>query len=66
MTTVTGKFESGDQARNVKDELVSSGIPAEKIYVDGTAKTIKVIMPTATQSAILEVFERHGLSALTA
>lgn len=64
-TTVTGKFASGDQARNVKDDLVSSGIPVEKIYVDDTAKTIKVIMPTATQPTILEIFERHGLSALT-
>jgi hypothetical protein len=65
-TTVTGNFESNDQMRNVKDDLVASGIPAEKIYVDETARTIKVIMPVATRPTIVEIFERHGLDSVTA
>jgi hypothetical protein len=64
--TVTGSYASADQVRNVKDDLVSSGIPSENVYVDESTKTIKVIMPKATQPSIVEIFERHGLSRVTA
>ena len=60
--TVTGTCHSSDQLRVVMDELVSVGIPSEKIYVDESAKTIKVLMPTDTQPNITEIFRRHGLS----
>jgi hypothetical protein len=63
--TVTGTYQSADQLRNVKDDLVSAGIPSEKIYVDEPAKTIRVIMPKATQPNITEILERHGLGAVT-
>jgi hypothetical protein len=63
--TVTGTYNAADQVRNVKDDLVSSGIPSEKIYVDEAARTIKVIMPKDTQPTIVQIFERHGLSGVT-
>jgi hypothetical protein len=61
-TTVTATFKSDDQVKNVKDDLLSTGIPNEKIFVDEPAKKIRVIMPKETQPAIVDIFERHGLT----
>jgi hypothetical protein len=61
-TTVRATFKSHDQVKNVKDDLVSTGIPSEKIFVDEAANKIRVIMPKETQAAIVEIFERHGLT----
>ena len=63
--TVTARFESNDQATNAEDELRSSGIPSEKIYVDKAAKTIKVLIPEATRPGVIEILQRHRLTGIT-
>jgi hypothetical protein len=63
--TLTGTFKSMDQARNVEDELLSSGIPREKIYIDEKAKTIKILVPEATMPGVTAILERHQLSGLS-
>ena len=64
-STVTGTFESIDQARNVEDDLLASGIPSESIYIDEPAKAIRVLMPEATRATVVEILERHRLQAVT-
>lgn len=57
--TVTGAFDSIDKARNAKDELISTGIPSEKVYLDGETNQVKVIIPAATEAEIVEILNRH-------
>lgn len=51
--------------RNVEDELISSGIPREKIYIDEPAKTIRILIPEATRPSVIAILERHHLSGIT-
>ncbi len=57
--TVTGIYDSTDQIRNVEDDLLASGIPSEKIFVDEQARQIKVIIPETTKPEIVEILNRH-------
>lgn len=57
--TVTAIYESTDQIRNVEDDLLATGIPKEKIYVDEQARQIKVIIPETTKAEIVEILNRH-------
>ncbi len=58
--TVTGHYESIDQAHGAKDDLVATGIPQEKIYVGKDSSEIKVICPDTTVPEIREILDRHG------
>lgn len=62
--TLTGAYSSIEQARNVEDELRSSGMPREKIYIDEESKTIKVMIPDATVPGVLAILERHCLDGI--
>jgi hypothetical protein len=57
--TVTATFESTDAVRNVVDELLEIGIPQEKFYAEKDKNQIKVIIPEAGESMIVEVLKRH-------
>ena len=57
--TMTGTFESIDKTRNAKDDLISTGIPSEKVYLDKETNQVKVIIPTETEAEIVEVLNRH-------
>ncbi|MHB1188897.1 hypothetical protein [Thiobacillus sp.] len=57
--TVTGIYDSTDQIRNAEDDLLASGIPSEKIFVDEQARQIKVIIPETTKPEIVEILNRH-------
>jgi hypothetical protein len=63
--TVTGVFDSIDKARNAKDDLVSTGIPREKVYLDNETNQVKVITPAETEAEILEVLNRHEPTQVT-
>lgn len=45
---------------NVEDDLLSTGIPSEKIKVDREHRKIRVMAPDATQAEIMEILNRHG------
>ncbi len=57
--TVTAKYDSADKVRNAKDDLLATGIPAEKVFVDADAMQIKVMTPEVTKAEILELLNRH-------
>jgi hypothetical protein len=60
--TVNGSYEDHDQAKNVWDDLVGSGIPQDNIYIDEEAKVVKVSIPAEEEREIREIFTRHKLS----
>jgi hypothetical protein len=57
--TVVGTFDNLDKIRNAKEDLVATGIPQEKIFVNEVANELKVIAPDVTEREILEILQRH-------
>ena len=45
---------------NVEDDLLSTGIPSEKIKVDKGHRKIRVMVPEATRAEVLEILKRHA------
>ncbi len=60
---VTAVCQSKEQLRNVEDELRSSGVPSENIFVDESACQIKIMIAEATKPGVIEMIERHGATA---
>jgi hypothetical protein len=44
---------------NVRDDLLSTGIPGEKIKVDKEHFKVRVMVPEATKAEIIEILKRH-------
>lgn len=59
---LNGKFTSKDQARNVRDDLIATGIPQENIYIENEEQVIRVMIPAEERREIEEIFDRHGLT----
>lgn len=59
--SVSGTYETEDQLRNVRDDLLSSGITDEMVKVDEGSRRISVRMPDATSPNAREILERHEL-----
>ena len=57
--TVTGDFATKDAMKNAMDDLVSTGIPREKVFMDTDKMQLKVIIPAATESEVNEILKRH-------
>lgn len=64
-TTVSGNYSSDEQLRNVRDDLLASGITDEKVRVDEQARRITVLMPDSTARTAIEILERHGLQGIS-
>lgn len=45
---------------NVEEDLLATGIPNEKIKIDKEHRKIRVTVPDATRSEIMEILNRHG------
>lgn len=57
--TITGVYDSMDKVLNAVDELVSSGIPREEIYVDEDSKRVLVNTATDIEPTITDLLKRH-------
>ncbi len=57
--TVTGDFATEDAMKNAMDDLVSTGIPRENVFMDTEHKQLKVIIPAATEPEVTEILKRH-------
>ena len=44
---------------NVEDDLLSTGIPNEKIKIDREHRKVRVMVPDATRAEVLEILNRH-------
>ncbi len=56
---VTATYASKETLVNVRDDLVSTGIPQEKIRVNKDKLHVQVMSPDVTESEILEILRRH-------
>ena len=56
---ITAVFASEDTLENVRNDLVSVGIPQEKIRVDHAKKQVQVMSPEITEAEIREILGRH-------
>ena len=59
-TAVVATYKDRKAITNVEDDLASLGIPNEKIKIDKESRKIRVMVPDATKSEILEVLNRHA------
>lgn len=57
---ITAAYESAATLTNVVDDLVSTGIPREKIRVLDEKREVQVLAPGTTEPEIREVLSRHG------
>jgi hypothetical protein len=56
---ITALYDSEEQVTNVVDDLVSTGIPREKIRVHGDAPQVQVMVPETSSPEITEILQRH-------
>jgi hypothetical protein len=56
---VTAIYASEETLPNVRDDLISTGIPQEKIRVNKEKRQVQVMSPDVTESEIIEIMRRH-------
>ena len=61
---VVATYKDFRTVRNVEDDLLSTGIPNEKIKVDRDHRKIRVMVPETTKSEIMEILNRHEPSEI--
>jgi len=61
--TITSSYDSLDQMRNTKEDLIGTGIPRELIFLDEDNLQIKVMSPLETEAEIEEILNRHNAKA---
>jgi len=61
--TITSSFDSMDQMKNTREDLIGTGIPQELIFLDEANLLIKVMSPLETESEIEEILNRHHAKA---
>jgi hypothetical protein len=57
---ITAVYASEDTLENVQDDLVSTGIPQEKIRVSPDKKQVQVMGPITAEAEIEEILKRHS------
>ena len=63
--TVTGTYESANQIKNAREDLIATGIPQEQIFVDEENRQIKVMIADETEPEIEDILKRHDASSTT-
>ena len=63
--TVTGTYQSANQIKNVRDDLIAIGIPQEQIFVDDENQQIKVMIADETEPEIQDILKQHDASETT-
>ena len=56
---VTAVYASKETLTNVHDDLISTGIPQEKIRIDKEKRQVQVMSPESDASEITEILNRH-------
>ena len=58
-TAVVATYKDARTIWNVKDDLMSTGIPDDAIKIDKEHIKIRVMVPDRTKAEILEILNRH-------
>ncbi len=56
---ITATFASAEALKNVTDDLINIGLPAEEIFADKENRQVKVIAGSVIEPEIREVLNRH-------
>ena len=59
MKTITKTYSSEEALKNVKEDLVATGIVQEEILIDKEKMQVKVIIPSGIEAEIQEILGRH-------
>ena len=59
MTAVVASFKDAVSIMNVKDDLLSTGIPDDTIKIDKEHFKVRVMVPEQTEEEIIEILKRH-------
>lgn len=57
---ITAIYASADTLPNVRNDLISTGIPQEKIRVSHEKQQIQVMAPEVSEAEIEEILNRHS------
>ena len=63
--TISATYDSNTQAKNAVDDLVSTGIPRESIFLEKETNQVKVIAADVTEGEIVEILQRHQPSQVS-
>lgn len=63
---VTAIYALEETLVNVRNDLVSTGIPQEKIRVNKDKRQVQVMSPDVTEREIIEILRRHKPTQLDA
>ena len=64
MAAVVASFKDAMTIKNVRDDLLSTGIPGEKIKIDKDHFKVRVMVPEQTKAEIIEILNRHDPAEL--
>ncbi|MEJ2273354.1 MAG: hypothetical protein P8Y01_02085 [Woeseiaceae bacterium] len=64
MTAIVASYKDAMTIKNVRDDLISTGIPGEKIKVDKDHFKVRVMVPERTKAEIMEILNRHEPSEI--
>lgn len=56
---VTAAYDSSTSVTNAVDDLVSTGIPFEKIRVHADKPQVQVMIANVTKAEVMEILQRH-------
>jgi hypothetical protein len=56
---IVATYTDATAIRNVEEDLRSTGIPMEKIRVDTDHFKVRVTVPNATKTEVVEILNRH-------
>jgi hypothetical protein len=57
--TITAVYDTPGQVTNAFDDLISAGIPQDKIFSNKDKPEIKVASPDTSVPEIMEILKRH-------
>jgi hypothetical protein len=63
--TLTGKYGSAAAAVNAHEDLVHTGLPSEKVFLDRDKAEVKAIAADGNEREIREILDRHQPSEVT-
>ena len=59
-TAVVATYKDARTIWNVKDDLMSTGIPDDAIKIDKEHIKVRVMVPDQTKAEIIEILKRHS------
>lgn len=63
--TLTANYETEEAARNAHEDLIGTGYPREKVFLQPDSTEVKVITPSDTAPQAREILGRHEPSEIT-